>query len=364
MTAWAMPTSSSSALSPAAAWWDGGSSNLEIQEAWEAAEGASDRACLSGSYRAARDSVRRAKRRDQGWWLRSSGRYVELTFADTKRKPQPGKRGEVVLWTQDSRKRLFQRCAQVESDLLGAILFVTLTYPDAYPDAKTAKRHLKAWRKRLERRIGKVAVIWKLEFQARGAPHFHLAISDPGVDRANFMPWLSRSWYEVVNSGDEKHLGAGTRLDEWRGNVVSYLAGYCLKKDKEYQHNVPAGTAGVGRWWGLWNVPKPEWVELQLSDVVEYAGAGDEGQVAQFVKECLDARRARELAGRGRQFQKPVYDRADRGRWGVTDIDAAVYAHRLAGAAAAWLRGESMAGFTDVLADDVSDRLDPPERGS
>ena len=56
--------------------------------------------------------------------------------------------------------------------------------------------------------------IWKLEFQRRGAPHFHILIAQPSGDLRTFRAWLSEAWAEVVGHTDahqrELHRRAGT----------------------------------------------------------------------------------------------------------------------------------------------------------
>jgi hypothetical protein len=59
----------------------------------------------------------------------------------------------------------------------GRIIFVTLTYPHEYPeDPELCKRHLKAFRKRLQRKYESFAAFWRLGIQQRGAWHFHLLL--------------------------------------------------------------------------------------------------------------------------------------------------------------------------------------------
>lgn len=150
------------------------------------------------------------------------------------------------------------------------VLFVTLTYPSAYPGTWAIwKRHLDSWLKRLRRRLPDSGAVWKLEPQKRGAPHFHLLlVGTPFLAR----DWLSRSWYEVVKSRDVRHLAAGTQVQiahSHRG-VVAYAAKYVAKHEKlpvEWQD-------GVGRWWGvahrealnirwqIWSVTQPAFYTL------------------------------------------------------------------------------------------------------
>jgi hypothetical protein len=61
---------------------------------------------------------------------------------------------------------------------------LTRTYPGDWltvaPDGETVKRHFTALAKRYERTWGEPLVcICKLEFQDRGAPHFHISTTPP-----------------------------------------------------------------------------------------------------------------------------------------------------------------------------------------
>jgi len=157
---------------------------------------------------------------------------------------QGGNKAEIRGFSRQSRKRLIDLIHQVDRSAQNPPLFVTLTYPAEWPsDWKVYKRHLDSWIKRLRRRWPNASLIWRLEYQKRGAPHYHILLF--GV---RYVPasWLSRSWYEVVSSGDEKHLMAGTqvaRVYTWRG-AAFYCAKY-LGKVCEY------ASMPTGRMWGV-----------------------------------------------------------------------------------------------------------------
>lgn len=124
-----------------------------------------------------------------------------------------------------------------------ASYIITLTYPKDFPsDGKRVKRHLEAMREWF-RRAG-VSAFWFLEFQERGAPHYHLFTDNP-VDAKE----LSKKWYQVVGSGDEKHLRAGTQIQRIRKPhaIAAYAAKYATKPE---QKTVPEGYSNVGRFWG------------------------------------------------------------------------------------------------------------------
>jgi hypothetical protein len=142
---------------------------------------------------------------------------------------------------------LLELLASLNREALGLLpLFLTLTYPGSFsPDPGVWKRDLDVFIKRLRRAYPDAALIWKLEPQKRGAPHFHLLLF--GVEHIPYT-WLRRAWFEVVGSGDEKHLLAGTRVERvksWRG-VMSYAAKYLGKVEAAADW-----PDYVGRWWGV-----------------------------------------------------------------------------------------------------------------
>lgn len=186
-------------------------------------------------------------------------------------------RRQVKNWSDKSRLKMLERFASLDytpfesSESIPALL--TLTYPADWHSvaysAQAAKRHLHTFRKRFERAYGRPFFgLWKMEFQRRGAPHFHILAPVPiGV---KFAEWLSKTWSEVVNHPDpiqrEKHRLAGTGVDLAKGLTAqdAHLISFYFSKHssagygpKEYQNIPPEewqkqGT--VGRYWGYWGL--------------------------------------------------------------------------------------------------------------
>src|SRR5919112_2947489 len=117
------------------------------------------------------------------------GSVSTLSFEDTKtsnrlspsRRRSGGIRERVRGFSRASRMNLLRRLASINRAAFkafkGRIISITLTYPHEYPDdPEVCKNHLKALRRRLQRKFGEFAGFWRLGIQRRGAWHFHLLL--------------------------------------------------------------------------------------------------------------------------------------------------------------------------------------------
>lgn len=159
--------------------------------------------------------------------------------------------------SQRSRLRLLHNAKNAELDLLSMI---TLTYPAEWPgDGREVKRHLDSFRKALRRRFPQAQDLWFLEFQARGAPHFHVLLSCriPFGRKKMARAWVAATWFRIVDSGDKKHLMAGTAWENCRtvDGAARYVAKYACKT---HQKAVPPHYQNVGRFWGGSRLLRPE----------------------------------------------------------------------------------------------------------
>ena len=208
-------------------------------------------------------------------------------------------RRQITGWSRKSRARMCRALAEydytpiIDGNRIPAM--VTLTYPGDWevvaPSGRAVKEHLRNWYRRFEREWDeKAAFIWKLEFQDRGAPHFHLWMAPPlmaGRSGARFREWCSAAWVSVVNHPDplhrSRHEQAGTGVDTLKGLQArdpKRLAIYFTKHSspnmdgqKEYQHKVPElwqePGNGPGRFWGSVGLKKATAkVEIALADYI------------------------------------------------------------------------------------------------
>lgn len=150
-------------------------------------------------------------------------------------------RGAIKGFSHGSRRRL-EFMIRNTSDLWEG--FVTLTYPADFPtNGREVKRHLNAFCSWLRRE--KVSYIWILEFQQRGAPHFHFLVRG-WLDKTK----VAHRWADIVGSWDrERHVKAGTRIEGVKNpdQVGAYMAAYMSKLEQKV---VPKEFVSVGRFWG------------------------------------------------------------------------------------------------------------------
>ena len=157
-----------------------------------------------------------------------------------------GIRSCVTAFTNASKRRLMFTARNFP----GLEIMLTLTYPADFPlDGHLVKNHWKRFRQWMVRN-GAITGLWVLEFQKRGAPHFHIFLRESLDKQA-----VANAWYRIVNSGDPKHLLAGTRIEQFRypPALGSYVMKYASKME---QKDVPAEFENVGRFWGVWGKPE------------------------------------------------------------------------------------------------------------
>jgi hypothetical protein len=171
-----------------------------------------------------------------------------------------GKRGIVEEFSSDAQRRLLRLVNSFDQRAHAAKLyrFITLTYPKEFPAARATKTHLDAVIKRFERQWGPRGLVWKLEAQRRGAPHYHLLLLMGSEATLQELNWWAENWCEVIGEplyGDcwKVHMGAAggnsrqcvEAVRDWNGVAVycgKYLAKPCGNTD-EWQ--------APGRWWGV-----------------------------------------------------------------------------------------------------------------
>src|SRR5215207_3126661 len=202
-----------------------------------------------------------------------------------------GIRDRVRGYSRESRTNLLRRLASINRAAFkafnGRLISITLTYPHEYPeDPELCKNHLKALRRRLQRKFGEFAGFWRMGIQKRGAWHFHLLLFvGPFIGPiGELRRFISSSWYEITGKISEGHLQAGTPVEvarKWK-EATSYVERY-MAKTEEFPEELQ-----TGRIWGIWNenLLPVHWkkVEVSLRDAFRirriYVGSWQGGRVA------------------------------------------------------------------------------------
>jgi hypothetical protein len=149
------------------------------------------------------------------------------------------------------------------------LLFIGLTYHLPPDSVQLTKQHMESFKKRWIRAYDKPHGLWKLEFQRRGVPHYHLLLFCPSGESADTMRhWISVNWWQVTGETTPEHLSAGTRCESWHSkrSPGNYYAKHGSWRTKEYQNTCPAGDK-PGRFWGAWFI-KPDWTEYEIPEKV------------------------------------------------------------------------------------------------
>lgn len=185
------------------------------------------------------------------------GRFLQLS------KPEPGtmpcrgvSRGVVSEFSRQSRKRMMQYFASIDEESVSRdTTFVTLTYHNEWgDDAHDWHADLNVFLQWLMRRYPRCGVVWRLEFQERGAPHWHLLIVG-----ARHIPWqdITEEWRSIAHQNSVYRGQYATKVEgikSWR-QACFYLGKYVAKVN-----DCPMRVT-TGRCWG---VRRPEMIPTSL----------------------------------------------------------------------------------------------------
>lgn len=197
-----------------------------------------------------------------------------------------GKKAEIFEFSDKSRANLRHVCNN--SGHLVKSQF-GLTYHEQWPeDGREVKRHLHAWLKSLNRLCPGVGNLWVLEFQERGAPHYHVFLTI-SPDRKIQLK-LADAWMRITRGTDaQAQFHAHPKnWKKWAMNDPSYVMKYAEKKD---QKQVPEQFHNVGRFWGHSRNMQPVGMIVEPSAVCRFVAPGvaqwDEDSLTRFINRTL-----------------------------------------------------------------------------
>jgi len=192
---------------------------------------------------------------------------------DLTRKPspptEPPKRGEVTGFSAASRRRLIDLLARMD-DSYKRCTFVTLTF-QSLPSPAEAKQALKRFLMRVTRYFPEASGVWRMEFQERGAIHFHIIFFNlPYWPQFHLQDTWTICTDEVCSI---VHIKLIRSFKIYMGYISKYVAKLPVSEanpsldNASYQHNPP--HTSMGRVWGYHNkseLPFAEIVILETAD--------------------------------------------------------------------------------------------------
>lgn len=162
-----------------------------------------------------------------------------------------GHRGIVTEFSSQSRLRMLRKLARIAPK---RVVFITLTYPQRWASPQRAKQHLRALLERIRRRFPQSSAFWRLEFQERGAPHFHLLFFE-----LPFLPFaeLRRWWADIINAYVDDTLPR-VRIEKINSRRGAFY--YCAKYTAKLADQSGSSAFFIldtylhaGRFWGVFN---------------------------------------------------------------------------------------------------------------
>lgn len=135
----------------------------------------------------------------------------------------------------------------MENSVVEYVTLVTLTYPASWPDVRASKEHLRVFARWLLRSSGATSVLWVLEWQARGAPHYHLLVDAAWIPCRD----VARAWHRAT--AGLASVVAGTRTERLRCGrleIGSYMSKLVVEITKMSQKQAPG--VWTGRYWGVY----------------------------------------------------------------------------------------------------------------
>lgn len=194
-------------------------------------------------------------------------------------KSVPDRTGTYIDKLSTKSLRRLNHIMQTTKVSFGSML--TLTYPEFYP---RDKEELKDGLYYIIRHIKKYSpsYLWFLEFQKRGAPHFHILTTvtaiTPHMRYDIAEKWVShivkQEYYYAFRRIGEFHKDVGNMYsvaihwDTWQllkseDGAKRYVSKYATKT---YQKQIPERYQGVGRFWGCSkDVSDIEGVDVELT---------------------------------------------------------------------------------------------------
>lgn len=199
-------------------------------------------------------------------------RSFSLEILDSTKKPTTflpsvHRRGEIKEFSRKSKRRMMLKLSKFNYDFYETKLFFTCTFHNIYPQTKSeTKKYLLSLIKRIERIDKAVAMVWRVEKQKRGAPHFHFILCFPkfynGKEKSELSKKLKISWGDLTFHINKYAYTVASDVRELNSNIktFNYISKYSSKVDDEKTNY------RLGRIWGIrGNVKEFDEIQFEVS---------------------------------------------------------------------------------------------------
>lgn len=185
--------------------------------------------------------------------------------------PLPNIRTKCEGWSLASARshRKFLQSIELEK-LTGVGLALTLTVRDVPPSAEDLEKTRKAWVRKMLK-AGAIRLTYVMEWQARRAPHFHVATYFPEA-RPGLGKWCLDQWRQVAAKYRPRVVGQkATPITDANG-WNQYTSKHLQKSVRDYQRsndNIPPEWDGTGRLWGrsgTWPIGEEQEIDLRKKE--------------------------------------------------------------------------------------------------
>jgi len=224
-----------------------------------------------------------------------------------KDKNSTSVRGSIDSFSMKSRSRL-KFVAGNCFPLMVSQFLLTYGKENVPSDGVTAHAHLASFLNAIRKKYPGSTYMWILEFQKRGAPHFHVFFSFPvSQDKRE---WIADRWCSITGGDMSQFLfhHHPKNFIPWDMKKGGYLCKYLEKKD---QKNVPDNFLNVGRFWGASLAMAPECERLWINEK-ESENNIDKGAVStvrqitrRYEKELKKYGCKRRFRGSGKSYSLP-----------------------------------------------------------
>jgi len=175
------------------------------------------------------------------------------------------RRGLTIGFSRPSQNRLTELIRMVARDDVPYLL--TLTPECNMQDSRIFKRWLHRFHREFSRQYPDTPVVWRLEFQKRGAFHYHLLIwydDDPCAPRLGFEDelWIKNTWMNITGANSPSAFERGAQLLDPMNKkdapkIINYMAKVRMEIDPLVEGHTVKGNQirddiHTGRYWGVW----------------------------------------------------------------------------------------------------------------